>query len=424
MTPRFLALVALAGLTPLHAAPAKQKPARAPAAPVELELVSQLPAEKAEALRMVVERFNARSPAAQVRISERSWSQGALPELMILDATDKARLLEDRNRVRPVAAVMASAKEKLDTAKAAATVVSPSLFDKTGKLAALPVGLETPVLFINKAVFSTAGLDPLQPPRTWAQVQEAAGRLADTQVGCPLAVVKPATVLLEQSAAWHNEPFAGADGTLQANKMQFVRHIARMASWQKARYLHILGHGDEAIGHFARGECAMLIAGQAAMPTFEKAGLQVAVTMLPYYDDVAGAPQNTLADGPALWVAASATAAEQMVAARFIAFWLEPQQQIDWQRATGYLPLNRAGAFAASSQLIGPELQHVRVAIEQLTRKPATPQSRATVQGESERVRAVLNTELDRVWRDGTPAKQALDDAVGRLPRAAAPRAR
>jgi len=389
---------------------APRKPAAAAEAPAEARLVSELGAERNAALSALVEAFNAQEKGGRIVLDE-----GSEGEMMILGNRSEEALLRNPSSFVPLHAVMKAAGIPLEVTKAVPGVTPPVLQDKTGKLLALPIALETPILFANDKVLRKAGLDTAPLPRTWASLQEALGKLADAGVICPFTVARPAETLLENQAAWHNVPFASADGmTLAINGLGEVRHLARMASWQKSRYLQIFGHGDEAVSHFAAGECGYLAAGQAAMPLFVEKQMSVRVGALPHYDDVPGAPQNTLADGDSMWVSAKTSAAQKKLIARFIRFWSEPAQQIGWQKTSGYLPINRAGAFAATSQTLGPELEHVGVAIGQLTNKPATANSRASTIGHSAAVRDIIESELDAVWQEGRAAKLALDNAVVR----------
>ena len=60
-----------------------------------------------------------------------------------------------------------------------------------------------------------------------------------------------------------------------------------------------------------------------ADPAYDIAKFDVGMASLPYHDDIPGAPQNTLADGPALWVAAGKKPEEYKVIAKFVSFLLE-----------------------------------------------------------------------------------------------------
>ncbi|WP_341674932.1 extracellular solute-binding protein [Niveibacterium sp. SC-1] len=402
--------LALSGsLTALPSVAAPRKPAAAEA-PAEARLGSELGAERKAALSALVEAFNAQEKGGRIMLED-----GEEAEMMILGSRSEEALLNNPGRFVPLHAVMKAAGVPFDVTRAVPGVTPPVLQDKSGKLLALPVALETPILFANDKVLRKAGLDGTPLPRTWASLQEALGKLADAGVICPFTVARPAETLLENQAAWHNVAYASPDGmSLAVNGLGEVRHLARMASWQKSRYLQVFGHGDEAVAHFAAGECGYLAAGQAAMPQFMEKQMSVRVGSLPHYDDVPGAPQNTLADGDSLWVSAKTSAAQKKLIARFVRFWTEPAQQISWQKSSGFLPINRAGAFAATSQTLGPELEHVGVAIGQLANKPVTANSRASTVGHSAAVREILESELDAVWQEGRAAKLALDNAVAR----------
>ncbi|MBL8484670.1 MAG: glycerol-3-phosphate ABC transporter substrate-binding protein, partial [Rhodocyclaceae bacterium] len=152
----------------------------------------------------------------------------------------------------------------------------------------------------------------------------------------------------------------------------------------------------------------------------QEAGFEVAVARLPYYDDVRGAPQNTLASGPVLWAANGLGRDDYKAIAAFVKFLLEPESQVEWQREAGFLPLNRAGLLAATqSSLLKDDLAGIRVAIEQLTHKPATNASSASRYADRADIRQMLNDALDDLWADRKPAKQVLDDAVARTQAAA-----
>lgn len=411
--------LAVFGVLPATAAPAKaQKAAPAPSGPVSIEIVHHLPAERAEALKALISRFNAQSPEAQIVLAERDWRGATPPALLILDGDEEDSFLVGKPRYKPLYAMMKESGVPLQTLRPPAMMTRTPV-DAKGQLLALPVGLTTPLLFVNRESFRRAGLDPdTTPIGTWFDLQQALGRLADSGHACPYTVSEPGRVMVENLSAWHNEPVAaarGKDGQAPSfNGMFQVKHVAMMASWHRARYLQIFDRGADAERRFASGECAVIAAPSASWTDFRRAGTDVGVLRLPYYDDFPGAPQNTVADGPALWVSTGKKPAEYKVAARFVSFWLQPENQVAWQRETGYLPLNRAGLLASQSDLLGADLENVRVAVAQLTNKPTTATSAAQPVVQRARVRRILDEELAAVWADRKPAKEALDTAVAR----------
>lgn len=398
------------------------KPARPEAAPqsgpVNLELVHHLHADKIAPVQKIVDAFNAANPGYEVTLSTRDWSQGKPPELLLLDHDDESRFLDGKPRYRPLHQVMAGAKKPLSALRAPQQM-SPTSLDSRGRVLALPVGLTTPIMYYNRDAFRKAGLDPDAPPKTWWDLQQALGKLFDAGYACPYTSSWPAWIHVENLSAWHNEPFATvgkkSEGPLRVNGMVEVKHLAMMSSWYKSSYMHIYGRGDEGDHKFAGGECAVLTSDSSAFPQIAAgAKFDVGVGALPFHDDVRGAPQNTLADGPNLWAAAGKSKAEYGAIAKFVSYLLTPETQIEIQRTTGALPLNRAGVLAASSELLGSELPHIRVALQQLTYKPVTADSRRARLAERPEIRGIINEELEAIWANKKPAKEALDSAVAR----------
>ena len=387
------------------------------AAQQQIELFHRLPDTKAAALKELVERFNAQSKDVQVVLSAADWRTAA-PHMLILEGDDEDAFVAGKPRFKPLYALMKESGAALQTLRPPAMMTRTPV-DAKGQLLALPVGLSTPVLFLNRDALRRAGMNPdTTRVSTWFELQETLGRLADTGHTCPYTVSEPGRVMVENLSAWHNEPVARQQGKATVpsfNGMFQVKHVAMMASWTRARYLHVFPQQAEAEQRFASGDCAVIAAPSASWADFRLAGnVDVAVSRLPYYEDFPGAPQNTVADGPALWAAAGKKPAEYKAVARFVSFWLQADNQVAWQRETGYLPLNRAGLLASRSELLGDDLENVRVAVDQLGNKPATAQSSSQPVVERQSVRRILDEELAGVWADEKAAKEALDNAVVR----------
>ncbi|MBS1209347.1 MAG: glycerol-3-phosphate transporter substrate-binding protein [Proteobacteria bacterium] len=410
----FFTLTAL----PVLAAPAKKAPAAAPAASTRIELTHQLGADTGEQIARIVERFNAQSKVGQISLSDRPWGEGTQPQLAIIADTDNEAAVLSGRHFKPLWRVMKDAGEPLQALPVPRFMV-PSALDAAGHPLALPVGLSTPVVFFNKDALTKAGADLGALPKSWNEWQDVLGKLYQSGVGCPMTVSQPVSTLLENASAWNNQSFVtgGKSEQIAVNGLIQVKHIAKMSTWYKSRYLHYFGRGDEAEAHFTSGECAVLVGPSAAFPGLVRtAAFPVGVSSYPYHDDAYGAPQNTWADGPALWVAAGRSAAEYKLAAAFVRFWLAPQNQVDWQVNAGFLPLSAAGLIATqSSKLLKEELQAQRVAIAQLTYKPVSSASAASAYAHRAGVRRVLAEEMEDVFADKKPAKQGLDDAVQRI---------
>jgi len=403
---------------PAKAAPAKAAPApkvTQPAGPVQVELFQQLPPSRAKALQELVERFNAQSTAYQVTLVETDWKAPKLPHMMILGGADEESFLTGTLRYKTLSAVMKESGVALQTVKLPAMVTRKPV-NANGQLLALPVGLNTPVLYFNRAPLKRAGINTEHPPvATWTDLQGVLSKLSSVSV-CPLTIVEPARVLIENVSAWDNVPVLGGNKPV-FNGLFHVKYVSQMASWNRAGLLKFFETRAETEERFAKGECAVLIGPSDAWADFrQRSGLDAGVTRLPYVEDAPGAPQNTLASSSgSLWVAAGKKAAEYKAVANFVNFWLQPENQVIWQRDTGYLPLNRAGFFASESTLLGDTLENTRVAVGQLINKPVTAHSAIQPSIEREAARRILDEELAEVWANRKSAKAALDSAVARL---------
>lgn len=380
------------------------------AAPTTIDLSHQLEEETAERVEKVVERFNARQQEYQVRLVRRV--QGDPPkDLNLVSREDQARFVAAKSSFKPLYQVMKDAGERFDE-QAPAAELRVGLTDARGNLHALPIAWSTPVLLINKAAFRKAGLDPEQPPKTWLAVQKAADKLFDAGSTCPYTTSWPAWVHVDNVSAWHGAEVADANSRLNFNTLVQVKHTSMLTTWAKAKFFIYFGRRDEADRRFAAGECAMLTSSASLFGALhESRKVDVGVSALPYHDDVAGAPRQTLAGGASLWIAAGRNAATYKAIARFISFLMEPELQVQLTAASGFLPMTAAARVAAESRLLRADVAGLHVAAGQLKGAAAV---RALRVAEIERVRMIAEEELESAWSGHKPAKLALDTAVQR----------
>ncbi|MCB1960330.1 MAG: extracellular solute-binding protein [Rhodocyclaceae bacterium] len=369
---------------------------------------------RAAQLGEIVARFNAGNPLDQIDLQRAGDSDPKAPTLLIVAAGEVADLRRSR-RVRPLHQVMAQAGLPLKRVRGEGIDAADTL-DSRGRRLGLPIGLHTPLLFVNRNAFRAAGLDPDSPPRTWKSLQDTLTTLVEAGHACPYTVARPSWVMLDNVSARHHLAVtrtAGRAERLSVNGMLQVRHVALMASWVRARYLHLFGRGDEAEARFARGECTVLAASSASWPGLrQSAGFELGVSQLPYYDDMPEPPGATLVDGASLWMVAGKSRKDYRTAARFVRFLLEPDNQLHWQRATGFLPLSPAGVFTSAS--VDTTQPNLRVASDQLRLGARMRRVVPSSLPSSLTVRNIIEDELDGVWAGVQPAKQALDNAVTR----------
>ncbi|MBP8867694.1 MAG: extracellular solute-binding protein [Propionivibrio sp.] len=403
----FSVLAAPAGAKAKARAP---KPAAAPALPAQLVLGHQLDEESAERLEPLIEQFNSQNKEVQISLARRVAGE-APKHINLVTTEEQLRFTDNKARFRPLHELMRAAKEPFDAAKLSPEL-RDGLVDGRGRLMALPLAFSTPVLYINKEAFRKARLDPENPPKTWLEMQEVAGQLFEAGERCPFTTSWPTWTFIDNVSTWNGVDVSDNKGKLTFNGLVQVKHLAMMASWHKAKYLHLFGHRDEADRRFANGECAMLTSNSSLFTQLNiSKQVDAGASTFPYHDDVYGAPKNTLADGAALWFSADLKPAEVKGAAKFVNYVLGPEIQIRLTLAGGFLPITPVARATASSKLLQSDLYALQAAYSQLQGKTIAPKVRPS---QIAAVRTILDEELDAVWANRKPAKEALDSAAQR----------
>lgn len=409
--------------SPVLSAPAKKtaKAAPVPPPPQEIVLRHGLSGAPLDTLATLALRFNdaeakLKRGAGRILLEDVHGlaDKSRLPQLAFFDYDDAQAMFDTRPRFRPLHQVMAAGRQRFDI-KDFYPQMSDAVDDLAGRMQALPMGMSLPVLFYNKAALSRAGMNPDAPPKTWWELQEAAGKLRDAGSKCPLTSSRFAWVHIENVAAQHGEPLVvknGKQDQLALNNMVNVKHIALLTSWHKSFYFVYSGPGREGDSRFASGECAMLTGESALYASLKRAqpDFPLGIAVLPHYDDVYGArPTHVLPDGAALWVLAADKRPEQEVIARFIAFLLQPDNQREWVRSTGFLPMTPSAVQALREGGADPSLLARAEARLSMVKRDAARTKNGLGR---DRIRNILNEEIEFVWGNRKPAKEALDTAV------------
>jgi len=344
-----------------------------------------------------------------------------LPHLALLDPDDSMEFFGSRPRFRPLHEVMREAGQKFDAAQFYPQVAD-AVDDASGRIQALPMALALPVLFTNRASLLKAGLDPDAPVKTWWDLQKVAGEIYDHGGKCPLTTTRFAWIHSENVSTQAGEAVVAKAGKLDkvlANSMVNVKHLALLASWQKSRYFHYSGPGREGNRRFLSGECAMLTGESSLYAEARRAGIDVGIASLPYYDDVYGPkPADVLPDGAGLWVLAGHRKDEYKLAARFVAFLMRPEVQKEWVHATSYLPMTPGAVAALRDSGIPQQLLDAVQKRLSVSRKGSTRARHGPIR---DRLHEFLGEEVAFVWSTGRAAKEALDNTVRRVNEAIIP---
>ncbi|HUK04526.1 MAG TPA: sn-glycerol-3-phosphate ABC transporter substrate-binding protein UgpB [Burkholderiales bacterium] len=350
-----------------------------------------------------------------------AYRSGNPPGILQVFEVGTATMMAAKGAVKPVYQMMAEQHEKFDP-KAYLPAVTSYYSDTKGNLLSMPFNSSTQVLYVNKDAFKKAGLDPANPPKTWPEMEKAAAKLKESGAACAYTTGWQSWVQLESFSAWHNVPFAtkqngfgGLDTRLEFNGPVQVKHIQNLGDWAKKGLFTYAGRKDEPLGKFMSGECAMITTSSGSYANIKaNAKFEFGVARLPYYADVKGAPQNTIIGGATLWVMTQKDPKIYKGISKFFTFLSSPEIQMDWHESTGYVPITLAAFEATKKSGFYEKNPGFDIAINELSAKAPTANSKGLRLGNFVQIRNVIDEELEAVWGGKKTAKDALNDGVKR----------
>ena len=334
-------------------------------------------------------------------------------------------MIAAKGAVYPVYQLMADQGEPFDPA-AYLPAVAGYYTDTEGNMLSMPFNSSTPIMYYNKTVFEKAGLDPNAPPKTWADMEAASKKIVESGAAkCGFTTGWISWIQTENLSAWHNQPigtlengFGGLDAKLEVNGPVQVKHWGNLKKWADEglyKYAGPIG-GDNAPPMFYSQECAMMMnsSGSRAAVVANAKDFDLGFAMLPYYDDVEGAPQNSIIGGATLWVLQGRDPEEYKGVAKFFNYLSSPEVQADWHQFSGYLPITTAAYELSQKQGYYEANPGADTAIKQITLNPPTANSKGLRFGNYVQVRTIIDEEFEQLLAGKKDAQGALDGVVER----------
>ena len=351
-----------------------------------------------------------------------AFRSGNAPHILQVFEVGTATMMASKGATVPVGKVMTDAGAKFDPA-AYIPAVAGYYTAPNGQMMSFPFNSSTTIFYYNKDAFKKAGLNPDQAPKTWPEVFAAAKKLKESGHSCPMTLAWQGWTQLESFSTWHNVEFAthqnglgkeGYKARMKVNSPLHVKHIDNLAVAAKAGEFVYKGRASTAQASFTAGECAMIQTSSGFYGDVAKnAKFAYGLAPLPYYDDVKGAPQNTVIGGASLWVMAGKKAEEYKGVAKFFEFLSKPEVQAASHQRTGYLPVTMAAFKLTEDAGFYKKNPGTDVAVNQMIRK-VTDNSRGIRLGNYVQIRTIEDEELEQVWAGKKNGKEALDSIVKR----------
>lgn len=278
-----------------------------------------------------------------------------------------------------------------------------------GELYAMPYNSSNPILCYNRDLFERAGLDPEQPPDTFADVERQSERVIERGAADHGITFGTYSFFVEQWFAEQDAEFVnernGRTGTATEAYLdsEAGRQIFEWWADIDERDLYYnpndghLGSDEDA---FFDGRVAMTITTTSAVREMEdgaaEAGFELGTGPMPVPDERNG----VVVGGGSLWVADDVPADVKTAAGEFLAWMTEPEQQAHWHRNTGCFPVREEAIRSLRAEGWFEENPHYATAFEQLRNTRDTPATNGARIGPFNTVRTIVEESFQDVTSD------------------------
>ena len=348
-----------------------------------------------------------------------AFRSGNAPHILQVFEVGTATMMASKGAIVPVGQVMSEGGQKFDPS-VYVPAVAGYYTAPNGQMLSFPFNSSTTVFYYNKDAFKAAGLED-KAPATWPEVALAAAKLKASGHKCPFTTSWMSWTQFESFSTWHNTLFAtlnnGFGGT--ATRLAFTsplhqRHIENLSNMAKQGLFIYKGRDNSPDATFVSGECAMYTGSSGLYGNLKRnAKFPYAISTMPYYPDVAGAPQNTVIGGASLWVMSGKKPAEYKGVAAFFNYLSKAEVAAASHQRTGYLPVTKASYELTEKSGFYKANPGTDIAVTQMIRK-TTEKSRGVRLGNFLQIRTIIDEEFEQVWSNKKSPKEGLDAAVKR----------
>ena len=282
-----------------------------------------------------------------------------------------------------------------------------------GELYAVPFHNSTPLLYYNVEHFKEAGLDPSRPPRTWAELADAAKKLTkrDGDKVERHGFMMPAgydylgwlmeALSMSNGGRYFNEEYGGEVYYDQPSMLGAARFVEDLIFKHKVMPQGVVEAGGVSTQFFA-GKASMVLLSTGSL-SFIRENMKA-----PY--DVAFVPRNVrnaVPIGGASLVMFNGQSEESKKAGWKFITWLSSSETLGgWSRFTGYFAPRKSSYDAAVMKEFIAKNPDAKVALDQL---PFAKPWFATYQTVA--VRKALEDEIQAMMNGKKKADQAVKDA-------------
>lgn len=340
---------------------------------------------------------------------------GDLPDVAQFEETTVQQLLDSLSTVTIADCVKASRYPLTDFMPRAI-----DYYTVDGKLRAMPWTVSNPVLLFDPGKLTAAGLDPSDPPRTFAEIEAAARQIVDRGVAKHGIALPARDYFFEFFYAKSGQSYVNHDGGRASRATAATLDNPtgkRIWSWWKRMVESGLalntGAAEGSFDHLLAippGEAAMTIEASGAigpinevLKTGQYPGVTIAAGPLPSLTGRGGVPVGDAS----LWISNRSAPAKQAAAWKLIQFLDAPEQIAGFATASGYVPIRTSAAESPQVQTFWAANPAYRVAYDQLL-QPGGPSANGSVIGAYQGVRDSVRDALVAMLGEGLSPDEAM----------------
>lgn len=414
-----------------------------------------------DVIRAIADQFEAQNPGIKINLVSPSTDYTELFNRVLLDAQQGnapdvvqieeglTQLAADSQVFVPIGDI--ATPEQLAQYEGILTVVR-NYYTIGETIYSIPWNSSNPILYYNKSITDTLGIQIPETPLTFDDVLAICKRIET--VATVIKSVNPAYTACinfpltswfpEQWVAMQNGLLANNDNgrTARATEMLYTSpEMLNVANFYKAladnKYFTYTGKANDFGGEgglFGTGATVLHINSTAGITLFVNgfAGAGVKLGIAPLFVPDAEATNGVTVGGASLWVTAGKSEAETKASVDWVFFLTNAQNDIIWHQGSGYFPnrqesidaLQAGGAFVdadgnpttadATGATEAPWFEtypFFYIAINQLQESAGTVANQGAVVGPSAEVRGILVQALQSIVDSGIAPEEALASA-------------
>jgi len=339
------------------------------------------------------------------------------PHIMQVFDAGTGTMMAAEGAIKPVAEILSMGGQPFDKSKYLPGIVA--YYSKPdGTMLSFPYNSSSPILYYNKDIFQKAGLDVDNPPKTWAEVWDAAKKIKSSGAApCGFTSTWLTWIHTENFAAWNNYQWgtqengiAGPNVELTVNSEPFVKHFQELADLAKDGTFKYGGRTSEAKQIFLAGECGLFTESSGGLGDIVKSGMNYGTGMLPYDTE----SQNTIPGGASLWVFGGKSDEEYKGVAAFFNFLSQTDIQARLHQVSGYLPVTLAAYEKTKADGFYEKNPAREIPIKQMMGKAPTENSKGVRLPNLPQVRDIMNEEYENLLAGKQDAQTTMDNIVKR----------